>query len=234
MNKKLNAFRGILTPAQIAEGINAANSNAKRLTSDAERLLVSGSFATAASLAILAIEEGGKIPILRTIALAKSELEVKDCWKDYRSHTQKNVSWIFPQLVANGARKLEDFRKLFDKDLDHPYLLDQIKQLGFYTDCLGNAHWSQPTEVISKELAVSLLQTAQLLIHNRECTEREIELWVEHIGPVWKRDLEWMKQALINWSNAMQREGLMSSEENSMEKFIRKELGLDNFPSKQG
>ncbi|MDH0759330.1 AbiV family abortive infection protein [Pseudomonas juntendi] len=80
---------------------------------------------------------------------------------------------------AYGARSLEDFRPLYDNASDHPYLLDQVKQLGFYTDCLGQkANWSIPDQVIDSELATSLVDTAELLSQGAPVTERELELWV--------------------------------------------------------
>ena len=223
MKKTLEAFRGSLSAAQVAEGIRAASANAARLTHDAEVLLKAGSFPTAASIAILAIEEAGKVSILRSLALARSETEASASWKEYRSHTRKNVAWLLPQLAAQGASKLEDLRPLFEEDAEHPYLLDQLKQLGFYTDCLGKARWSLPADAISQELAASLVGTARLLASssNVECTAREIELWVEHVGPVWRQDLGWMKQAVINWYAAMQEAGLKPNGENTMEQFVR-------------
>ena len=223
MKKTLEAFRGSLAPVQVAEGIRAASANAARLAHDAELLLKAGSFPTAMSIAILAIEEAGKVSILRSLALARSQTEASASWKEYRSHTRKNVAWLLPQLAAQGARKLEDLRPLFEEDADHPYLLDQLKQLGFYTDCLGKAKWSSPTNAISQELAASLVETAHLLAasSSRECTTREVELWVEHVGPVWRQDLGWMKQAVINWYAAMQEAGLKPKGENSMEQFVR-------------
>ena len=101
----------------------------------------------------MAVEEAGKVSILRRLALAMTDIDVSDAWKEYRSHTAKNVLWMFPALVASGARKLEDFRPLFSQDSEHPYLLDQLKQIGFYTDCLGKANWSVTVEVIDEPLA---------------------------------------------------------------------------------
>ncbi len=87
-----------------------------------------------------------------TLAIAKTSEEIADAWRDYRSHTRKNVSWLLPQLVEQGARKLDDFKTLFEESSDHPYVLDQLKQIAFYTDCLGGAHWSMPQEVIDGSL----------------------------------------------------------------------------------
>lgn len=92
LNKKLNGYKGTLTPQQIADGINAANKNANRLANDAKILLDANRDPSATSLAILSIEEGGKVSILRSLALAKDEKEILECWRDYRSHTKKNVS----------------------------------------------------------------------------------------------------------------------------------------------
>jgi hypothetical protein len=70
-----------------------------------------------------------------------------------------------------------------------------------------------------------LLQTAKLLARNRVFTEKEIELWVKHVSPVWKRNPSWMKQAVINWYAAMQDAGLAADGPNEMERFIRN--GID-------
>jgi AbiV family abortive infection protein len=229
MKKKLDAYRGRLSAAQIAEGMNAAAKNARRLSEDAASLLAAGRFPTAVSIAILAIEEAGKVSVLRTLALATSEAEAAETWKDYRSHTRKNVAWLLPQFAAAGARKLNDLRPLFDETSDHPFVLDQLKQLGFYTDCLGNAHWAVPSEVIDEGLAQMLVHIAQLFARDREYTEMEVKLWSDHIGPAWKKDPSWMKQALVNWYAAMQAAGIATEGPNEMEQFIRhglKEKGV--------
>ena len=44
------------------------------------------------------------------------------------THAGKNVqSGFYLSEVAGGARKLDDLRPLFDKDAEHPFMLDQIK-----------------------------------------------------------------------------------------------------------
>jgi AbiV family abortive infection protein len=187
---------------------------------DAATLLAAGSFPTAASLAALAIEEAGKVSLLRTLSLARNDDEVKDEWKAYRSHTRKNIAWLLPALAASGARKLDDLRPLFDQDSDHPFLLDQLKQLGFYTDCLGAGNWAVPTEVVDEDLAGMLCNVANVLAKDKDVSEKEIELWIEHVGPFWKKDPACMKTALTNWYAAMQAAGLAPEGENKMEQFI--------------
>ncbi|WLI89602.1 AbiV family abortive infection protein [Massilia sp. R2A-15] len=219
-SKKLQAYRGALSATEIAAGINAANANALRLVEDAEVLLNSGRVPSAASLASLSIEEAGKVSILRQLSTATSKDEVAAAWKSYRSHTHKNALWILPDLAASGARKLDDLRPLFEKDAEHPFVLDQIKQLGFYTDCLGNQHWSIPLEVIDEELARNLIQTAKTLVGKRETTVQEIELWVQFVGAAPRDDLSESQNALVNWYAAMQAAGLRPKGANEMERFI--------------
>ena len=220
MKKKLETYQGKLTSSQIADGMNAAAANAQRLLADATTLFEARRFPTAVSLAVLSIEEAGKISILRSLALVSTNTEASEVWREYRSHVRKNVLWLFPQLVADGARKLDDFKELFEKESEHPYTLDQVKQLGFYTDCLGNAHWSSPDAVIDEGLARMLVNVAKILVQKSHYTEEEIQLWREHIGPVWKREPNRMKEALVAWYAAMQQKGLAPKGSNEMEQFV--------------
>jgi AbiV family abortive infection protein len=107
----------------------AGNGGSRRM----RRSFWQGRFPTAASLAALAIEEAGKASISRELALASNEQDLKEAWLDYRSHTRKNVMWLFVELIESGARQLDDFRPMFDPESVHPELLDHIKQLGFYS-----------------------------------------------------------------------------------------------------
>ena len=222
MKKKLNLYKGKLTANQIAEGINAATKNAKRLFEDANLLLEAGRFPSAAALAILSIEEAGKVSILRALALAKTAEDVNEAWNNYRSHIKKNTTWLLPQLAQQGGRKLEDFKLLFDESSDHPYILDQVKQIAFYTDCLGKAHWSLPQEVIDESLAKILTQIASIFAKDKTVTKTEIELWMKHLGPVWKKAPTWMNHALCSWYRSMQDAGLAPPGENEMERFIKR------------
>src|SRR5262245_39384520 len=108
--KVITQYSGPLSIEQAAEGIRRALENARSLLADAELLVEHRRWARAASLAILAIEEAGKVPLVRALLLARDANELKDEWRAYRSHTKKNVLWILPELAAQGARFLEDLR----------------------------------------------------------------------------------------------------------------------------
>jgi AbiV family abortive infection protein len=230
MRKKLEQYKGALTPSQITDGMNSAIRNARRLADDAELLLNDRRYPTAASIATLSIEESGKLMILRHLAGAKTPDEIKNRWREYRSHTKKNVMWLFSQCVSEGASKLKDFANLFDENSEHPYLLDQVKQIGFYTDCLGKAHWSEPEKVIDKKLAVQLVNTAKIFANAKEVTETEIMLWIQHVSPYLDKSAADAELGLKKWYEEMQYLGLKSAGENKMTKFI--DDGILHFENK--
>ena len=218
--EKLQRYKGRLGAAEVTQGINCAQKNAQRLVEDAELLLARERYPSAFALAVLAIEEAGKVSILRAIVLARSDDEANTDWREYRSHTAKNRLWPILEYALKGARKLDDFAALVAGDSDHPSILDQLKQLAFYTDCLGKKHWSVPIEVIEKELTATIVQTAKILAADREIAQREIELWVQYVGPVWKQRKEIMEKALVDWYAALQAEGLKPAGDNGMRQFI--------------
>lgn len=198
-------YRGKLSAEQVAAGMNAAARNAARLVKDAEILFESKRYPTAAALAALAIEEAGKLPILRALAVAKNNDAIKDGWKSYRSHETKNVLWLFPLYVLSGIRTLDGFRPLFHPDSKHRKRLDELKQRGFYTDCIGKAGWSEPDLFIDGQIAAFVIRTARSLTKEHPFTKREIELWIEHVGlDLGKAKPEDLKKF---WS-AMTQEGL--------------------------
>lgn len=224
MARKLDQYRGLLNVEQAAEGMNCARQNAIRLAEDAQLLYENGRFASACSLATLSIEEAGKISILRRLVCANSEAEVKVCWREYRSHTAKNRHWLLPDLVKNGARSMRDFATLFDEGSDHPELLDQVKQIGFYTDCLGKLNWSEPKKVIDQPLAKHLVFVAKLFATEKEITVAELRLWVNLVGPHLHGTQANAEAALEKWYAEMQQNGLAPEGENEMRDFIRGNL----------
>lgn len=222
---KLSQYVGPLTPEQVADGMNVARRNAQRLAEDAELLLKNSRFASACALAILSIEDSGKLAILRQIAAAKSDDELKRLWREFRSHTKKNLMGIFSELFAKGARRLDEFASMFDPNADHPKLIDQVKQLGFYSDCLGDVRWSEPALVIDEPLARVMVLNAGLLSKTSETTTREIELWIRHVGPRLYGNADEAVRGLEGYWAAMQEAGLAPAGPNGMATFIREGIG---------
>ena len=190
-----------LTPSSAAKGIKAAIENSKALLADALLLFDNRRYERAVALAILGIEEAGKPAILRSIILEEDLKILKKEWQNYRRHTEKNTNWIVPELISNGARHIEEMRQTVDKESDHGQVLDNLKQLSFYSDAFSNCKWSIPSEVVNKELAERILSVAKVMIEKDASimtTEAELILWVKHLKPVWKQEMLKMKQGLIN------------------------------------
>ena len=125
--KEGKAYRGRLTSRQIAEGMTATAKNAQRLLADATFLFEAGRWPTAASIAILSIEESGKAAILRSMAVARTDAEVAKLWKDYRAHRVKNAHGGLIDYMVKGARRLSDFSSMFEADAEHTVWLDAMK-----------------------------------------------------------------------------------------------------------
>lgn len=224
MSKKLDQYAGTLTLDLIADGINRARANAKRLCEDAKLLFDAERYPSALSLAILSIEESGKQSILRSMVSDIRNEHTKTLWREYRSHTKKNFKWTATQhVVPSKPTKLSDFADVFDDKSDHPQVLDQLKQLSLYTDCLGAGKWSSPEEAIDKELAQGILNIARIhAAGDKEITPRELQLWQTIVGDLNSfRSQEDANAALIRWYAAMQVEGLIDAGPNMMERFVK-------------
>ena len=228
MNKKpesvkANPWRGRLTPAWAAEGINAAFRNAKRLLADAQKLFQSGSYPSALSLAVLAIEEAGKRGIIERILLAKTDRQLKEHWREYTSHTAKNNLWVIPNIVKAGAERVDDFRVLADEGSPHPYVLDDFKMWGLYTECRGIL-WTEPANTITPEMAFETLHLAHKTVANtRDVTQGQMEAYVKHLSPVWaddsrKADSRAVRDAMRAYMKECQERG-----------WLPKEIDLDAF-----
>lgn len=228
MDDKLPQYSGPLPPDKIAWGMSIASKNAMRLVLDAKLLLENERYPSAASIALLAIEEAGKLEILRRLSTAQNENEIKDCWKAYRSHTRKNAAGGIGYFVdPSKPIKLGDLAPMFVKGAKHTYELNNIKQLGFYTDCLGKANWSDPDDIIGKELATAFVTFAKILA--AACmmtTPKEVELWQQHMTGV--TDLSDQYAVLAGYKGfyeAMKEAGLPSHDYEDMRKFIVEGIG---------
>ena len=182
--------RGPLTAEQAAVGINVAIRNAVRLLADAKSLLEIRRYATATSLAALAIEECGKRAIIEQILLAKSPQQRKQHWKEYTSHIEKNSMWLVPYLARRGAQRADDFGILAYENA-HRFMLEDFKQRGFYTGCRNGVNWSEPEKDVPPALANEIVATTDDILRNiREVSSEQMTLLIDYLAPVWTEDPE--------------------------------------------
>jgi len=226
--RKVPQYVGSLSPHEVAAGINAARLNAKRLAEDARALLDGRRFPSALALAILSIEETGKASILRSIGLASTEAELKKAWREYRSHKSKNALWAAFDAVEKGARKLDDFAPIFDPSSDHPQVLDELKQLALYTECVRADKWSEPVTVVDEDLAKSIVAIAAAFVTERITSPEELEIYFRHIGPVRNGNPAWIKQAFIKAYAEMQERGIRPPGTNEAEDLVNGRIGVRN------
>lgn len=203
---KKGPYRGRLAPREIAEGINAAVSNAKRLLGDARLLLTAERFASATALSILAIEEAGKTAVLRRVSVSSKSEELRAAWDEFGSHHTKNRNWILPSLVEEGATNPQDFLEVVAANHDHTFVLERTKQLAIYVDCVGRKEWSAPSAFVSEKVAKGLVLTAEILVDRTPVSEREVALWVKHCRPCW--DTPDLPAAVLAWKEAVESQGL--------------------------
>ena len=209
--------------------MNAARRNARRLSDDARSLLDIDRYPSAAALAILSIEESGKVSILRGLALASDEAHRRQLWREFKHHGSKNVAWIIPQLVNQGARTLESLRLAADRSAEHTEFLEEVKQKSLYADFDSNSSWNEPQDLVDEALAGYLVDTAESLTNEGVVTEREIELWIEYMGPTYGAQLEHQQISLSKWYAAMRQEGLWEEGSIPLESFL-----WGNDPAKTG
>ncbi len=106
-----------------------------------------------------------------------------------------------------------------DPNAEHAAVLDALKQVSFYTDCLEKRHWSVPTEVINEDLARSMIASAEMMWGGRSITVREVELWTQIVGPHYNQS--GMAAAVVQWQHAMLEEGLSETEPEKLAAFMR-------------
>ena len=204
-----------------AEGISLARKNAARLIADAELLLESARNPSASALAILAIEELGKVQIIKRIALHSDDpKQLKEAWQEYRSHRAKNVMWILPKLASEGAATMLELKQATDIDGEHTEMLDRVKQLSFYTDCFTDmARWSEPGAAVDTPFAPAIIATAKLLNREAETSVRELELWVECVAPHYAKPT--MGDAILVFQQRLFDEGLSTTTPEALQAFMR-------------
>lgn len=156
-------YNGTLTQEQAAEGVRLSQENAIRLLNSARLLLHAGDAPTAMSLAILALEENGKVEILHKIGSASNSEDIKKHWKEYRDHKSKTSAFLRDYAEQKGIVGSERVKEFCENNSDMLPLVDLMKQLGFYTDCSGNCHWYYPKKM-SDLIAVTIFSAAEKAI----------------------------------------------------------------------
>ena len=229
--KNIKQYSGRLTVAQIAAGMNHCRDSATRLLQAARTLYEAKDYATTVSLAVLAIEEAGKLPILRRMLTVADDAEMRQCWKEFRSHCLKNGQAKFPACV-NSTVGLDDLRCTVEVTQENQKL-DDLKQLGLYVDCAGDAEWVSPIESITGEIAAAMVLIAAIVCSAGGLTTvRELEIWQETVGACPYGPLSEMKNQIVRWRRRLEKEGLAQPDP-GFEKFVMSGVGVSDVAGRE-
>ena len=185
--KKKRKFERRKVKAKIGDDLSTVVFNAIDLLEDAELLLKNKRYPRALSLAVLAIEEIGKINLIRTYNL-KSGFNIKKFIQYFRNHKVKGGHALrFADLKLE--QKIEKVIRLhFPKEVRDrviaeilalpglksskisPTDLDDLKQAGFYSDIRKDFKIKSPKEIINYGIARAMISRAKWII------EKEINM----------------------------------------------------------
>ena len=132
MKDFLSRFQGKpLDKKQIAMAMHLCYMNAKALLDEAKLLKENGRHARAISLAILALEEFGKIPLICDVIMhgAHDTNAWRKFWQAFRSHRTKQ---IVCSTYGNKFLRVVGNKYEVEFPVGTEPLIDKFKQLGFY------------------------------------------------------------------------------------------------------
>jgi AbiV family abortive infection protein len=163
-------FAGKVSPDDAIKGARLTQANALRLIADARLLLEAGRYPSAAMLAVMALDEIAKLFHALTLAAVDSPSVLAAGWKEFRN-SPRRFPWSLLQSVScDGA-----LESISDADLDD--MLDFVRRLGSAVEIVDPGLWIDPAELISRELAASVVETAALIC-NRRVDTKAMEIWI--------------------------------------------------------
>jgi len=135
----------MITKKQLLQGMNLALKNARRLLKEANILYQRKAYSRAFVLAVLALEEAGKVVFL-TLCFSEERFEaperiIKRFWRLYSSHTAKVAFFEdyngskWKSVLYVRKRKHEETRKFFQKVVKP--LMRAIKDVYTYLEKVG-------------------------------------------------------------------------------------------------
>ncbi|MEO7861089.1 MAG: AbiV family abortive infection protein [Nitrospirales bacterium] len=182
-------YHGPITPAQAAEGIQHAVTNATNLYAEAQLLLTAQHWERGAVLAIQSMEEAIKPRQLRVLLLAKTRQELLEAWSAYRQLDLRHLVSLRGSFVYYGSNRIdEDMVPLFDEPSHISQWLYSLKQRGLSVDAYDNGRWSVPFSAITESVASKLVTSAKRIVFSipsAMSSAPELTLWVKHLKPIW-------------------------------------------------
>jgi AbiV family abortive infection protein len=191
-------FTGPLSVTSAIKGAQLLQENAARLTEDAKLLLQAKRYPSAAMMAVMALNELSRIFHPLILASLRTPKQLVAGWKQFRSNRhdfawsifQRRIDW----LVA-GA--------MSDQEVND--MLSFISALGSGAEYIAPGLWIDPNELITAELAASIVGTAELFC-KKTVKPRSMEIWMETVGSLPRNAT--IEVALKKYQAMLESEGL--------------------------
>jgi AbiV family abortive infection protein len=166
-------FTGALSAADAIEGARLVRANARRLLDDAKLLLRADRHASAAMMAVMALDELSRFFHPLTIGGLRTPKQLAEAWRQFRG-ARRDFPWSALQRRPDDPSD----SSIADAQLDG--MLSFIRDLGARADCVPPGAWVDPASMISAELAASIIGTAELYC-GLPVAPRAMEAWLRTI-----------------------------------------------------
>ncbi len=163
-------FTGRISPADAARGARVTQADALRLIEDAKLLLQAARFPTAAMVAVMALDEMSRVFQVLTLSTIDGSEQLVAAWKEFRGDRR-----TFPWSMIQPVEGEDSARPMGDPELAG--MLSFIRKLGSRADFIQPGLWVDPAELVSAELAASIVASVESI-----CVAIEpdsLELWSE-------------------------------------------------------
>jgi len=218
---------GALTPKEVARGIEVALQNAQELFEEAQLLFVHKHYARASSLAILSIEETGKVFLLPLLLTTSNGKHHRMIWKGLRDHKQKN-SHVSMQMTKGQKKPITKHSMPCRQSIDTwSNQLEDAKQVGFYTDCTSTKDWGLPSEAVGEELAQLMMRMASNSLTKYQGLKKlqslqYLELWARMMKGMMDMSSTQTEQALVRFYDEGEKNGVLESgTRKEMDEFLK-------------
>lgn len=172
MEKKKKIYEGTLNIRDYKIGAEKLIINAASLVEDARFLLKENRISSAIALAIIAIEEIGKIGILFRVSECDENC-LKNYWSEYNKHEKKMDAWIVEHMRDRGKfDPLENSDN--EKRRTYAKALNLLKQYSLYVDCIPDSQdrpkWRSPVELSDREITRDIAE--RIVLSTEEYVQR--------------------------------------------------------------
>lgn len=139
-------------------------------------------WASAYLLAVYAIEEVGKSPMILMVLDMPEALRGR-AWRGFADHRSKNILASFEDFVSKGAKTFSEFSPMLERDGSHTAEVERGKQSAIYVDCVGARRWTEPATEIGPDQARAMVGNAERRVSaDTPWPAERLRIWTKHMA----------------------------------------------------